>query len=440
MLENLVDILIKKVREEVITDPNMQDIPLAYLATRDIPDSVKHFLDQEVELWIRDEEEKFSSSDRFDYDMPEVRILIDQIFDNLKQNARFDQNKFNQLIERAIKLEMNYLIEPHRTLSQFIFKDSQVVSTMEVYDTLKYFFKYGYYKDAISEYFNAKYMREISQEQFNQLIAKIDENAFKENPFETTLKTIKAITSFMSEAVGADVQTIELDVLLHAFKDRNLEKYLKLMDDLKAKDQDELSLVDLETVLREENIEVLAEPTPDAEEEVVAEAEPAEGEDTLTMEEIEDIEDSKPVVEVTEIEVGEIKPEEMVEEEEEEEEEVAAAAPVDEDTRGNVADDMANFVASQIQSDQPMADLNTMVVGRTRKKIIKKLFQKKENEFLSFVNMVNEQTAWKDASVIIDNEFYERGINPYSKEAIVFSDLIYVRFFPKDRYVGDQAT
>ena len=53
--------------------------------------------------------------------------------------------------------------------------------------------------------------------------------------------------------------------------------------------------------------------------------------------------------------------------------------------------------------------------------------------------MVNEQTAWKDASVVIDNEFYERGINPYSKEAIMFSDLIYVRFFPKDRYVGDQA-
>ena len=88
MLENLVDVLIKKVREIVITDPNMQDIPLAYLATRDIPDSVKHFLDQEVELWIRDEEEKFSSSDRFDYDMPEVRMHIDNIFDVLWGSIR----------------------------------------------------------------------------------------------------------------------------------------------------------------------------------------------------------------------------------------------------------------------------------------------------------------------------------------------------------------
>ncbi len=433
MLENLVDVLIKKVRSEVITDPNMQDIPLAYIMTRDIPDSVKHFLDQEVELWIRDEEEKFTSSDRFDYDMPEVRMLIDQIFDYLKQNARFHITKFDQLIERAIKLEMNYLIEPHRTLSQFIFKDQPVVSTIDIYNTLKYFFKYEYYKDAISDYFNTKYLHEISGEQFGQLISKIDDNAFKDNRFETTLKTIKSITGFMSEAVGADVQSIELDVLLHAFSDRNLENYEKLIEELKEQGQSEISLLDLETVLREENLDALKEPT-DAD--VTAEEEVAEVEEgTLTMEAVEDIEDSKPVVEVEDIELDEIKPEEIVEEEEEEEEEVEEPVAA---KKANVANDMADFVASQIKSDKPLEDLNTMIIGRTRKKIIKKLFNKNENELLSFVNLVNNQSAWKEASVIIDNEFYERGINPYSKEAIIFSDLIYIRFFPKDRYVGEQ--
>ena len=104
MLENVVDVLIRKVKDQVVTDKNMQEIPLAYLMTRDIPESVKHFFDQEVELWIREEEQKFTSSDRFDYDMPEVRMLIDQIFDFLKQNARFHLNKFNQLLEFAVKL------------------------------------------------------------------------------------------------------------------------------------------------------------------------------------------------------------------------------------------------------------------------------------------------------------------------------------------------
>ena len=84
MLENMVESLIKRIKNVVVTDPNMTEIPLAYLMTRDIPDSVKHFFDQEVELWLREEEEKFSTSDRFDYDAPEVRMLIDKIFDSFE--------------------------------------------------------------------------------------------------------------------------------------------------------------------------------------------------------------------------------------------------------------------------------------------------------------------------------------------------------------------
>jgi hypothetical protein len=224
--------------------------------------------------------------------------------------------------------------------------------------------------------------------------------------------------------------------LLHAFNDRNLETYEKLIEDLKTQGQSEISLLDLETILREENLAVLKEPT---DVDVLAEEEVAEVEEgTLTMEAVEDIEDSKPVVEVEDIELDEIKPEEIVEEEEEEEDEEEEVAEPVAAKKANVANDMADFVASQIKSDKPLEDLNTMIMGRTRKKIIKKLFSKNENEFLSFVNLVNNQSTWKETSVIIDNEFYERGINPYSKEAIMFSDLIYVRFFPKDRYVGEQ--
>jgi hypothetical protein len=437
MLENLVETLIKNVKDKVVTDEKMHEIPLEYLKTTDIPESIKHFFDQEVELWLREEEEKFSSSDRFDYDMPEVRMHIDQIFDLLKQNSRFHINKFNQLLERAIKLEMNYLIEPQRTLSQFIFKDNAVVSTIEVYDTLKYFFRYEYYKNAISDYFNTKYLHEISQDQFQELISQIDEKVFAENTFEMTLKTVKTITSMMSEATNQEINEIDVEVLTHALSDRHLETYLKLMEQLKKQKQESISLTDLENILREESLNPLKE------EAKVEEKAPEETQ--LRMKEIEDIEESKPTVAVDSIEIGEIssQPEAEVEEEEEEEEledetEVIEAAPSAK-TGARVADEMADFVASQIKSDQPLQDLNTMFTGRTRKKIIKRLFKKKENDFGKFLSQLNETSAWKDASVLIDEEFYERGINPYSKEAIIFSDIAYVRFFPKDKYVGEQG-
>ncbi|MCD4693452.1 MAG: hypothetical protein K8R79_11095 [Calditrichales bacterium] len=441
MIDEIIDVFISRIKRDVITDDKMTVIPLAYLITRDIPDSIKHFFNQEVELWIRAEEEKFTSNESFDYDMPEVRMLIDQIFDHLKQNATFHVNKFNQLLERAVKLEMNYLIEPHRTLSQFLFKDSKVVSTMEIYDTLKYFFKYEYYKNAISDYFNLKYLREISQDQFIDLINQIDEKAFAENRLDTTLKIIKTAISSFEEARGEKLNNLSVDVLHTTLCDRNLDDYAELADRLRKETElSELTFEEIETMLREGKI-------PGIEEEEVEEVE--EKAEVKTYDELEDIETSKPEVAVDEIEVQEMKPdtaqieeevEEVEEEEEEEEEEVEEEVAVEEppvEKKGDVAQDLADYVAKQISSDTPLESLDNMIKGRTRKKIIKKLFKKKENEFIDFISSINQLSTWKEASSLIDEEFYSRDINPYSNEAINLSDTIYQHFFPKDKYVGE---
>ena len=444
MIDEIIDVFISRIKRDVITDDKMTVIPLAYLITRDIPDSIKHFFNQEVELWIRAEEEKFTSNESFDYDMPEVRMLIDQIFDHLKQNATFHVNKFNQLLERAVKLEMNYLIEPHRTLSQFLFKDSKVVSTMEIYDTLKYFFKYEYYKNAISDYFNLKYLREISQDQFIDLINQIDEKAFAENRLDTTLKIIKTAISSFEEACGEKLNNLSVDVLHTTLCDRNLDDYAELADRLRKETElSELTFEEIETMLREGKI-------PGIEEEEVEEVE--EKAEVKTYDELEDIETSKPEVAVDEIEVQEMKPdtaqieeeveevEDVEEEEEEEEEEVEEEVAVEEppvEKKGDVAQDLADYVAKQISSDTPLESLDNMIKGRTRKKIIKKLFKKKENEFIDFISSINQLSTWKEASSLIDEEFYSRDINPYSNEAINLSDTIYQHFFPKDKYVGE---
>jgi len=61
-----------------------------------------------------------------------------------------------------------------------------------------------------------------------------------------------------------------------------------------------------------------------------------------------------------------------MEEELEDETEVIESAQTAKSGVG-VADEMADFVASQIKSDQPLQDIGTMFIGRTRKKIIKRV-------------------------------------------------------------------
>ncbi|MEJ2048700.1 MAG: hypothetical protein P8Y60_02435 [Calditrichota bacterium] len=474
MLDQVIDNIIANIHKEVVT-PQMDQIPLNYLMTRNIPNSVKHFFNQEVEIWLREESDKFSASERFDYDIPEVRVLIDKIFDVLKLTATFHLNKFNQLLERAIKLEANYLIRPHQTLTQFLFKDSKVVTTMEVYDMLKYFDKLQYYKDALTDYFNLKYLREINQNQFEELIAGIDQQVFSKDRLNATLQTVKAIVNFLNE--GRDVvDTIPVDILQRAFEDRNLDDFLKLLKAEEKKGTQEFSFSNLEALLRtgkgsEKKVEELIE-TPE-----------------FKVEEVQDIEEAKPEIQVEEINVeasadlpemeefeDELEEEEEEEEEFEEEpkeaakpsvepfeEEIEAEAPPEspveeeieteeyiseeveekqkpktaKEEEATAADQLADMVSEKIKGDR-LDDINAIISSKNRKKIVKKIFKKDERRYMKFISFLNEIPSWKKASAAIDEMFYQTGVNPYSSIAIEFSDMIYNRYFPKDKMLNRQ--
>ncbi len=347
MLDETIEIFTERMKEIVLKDQKMTAIPLAYLKTLDMPESVMHFFSQEVEIWLREEEEKFES-ERFDYDQPEVRMLIDQIFDKLQQNAIFELNRFNHLLERAVKLELNYIVKPHRTLSQFIFKNSDTVSTMEVYDTLKYFFKFEYYKNAISEYFNTKYLRSISHDQFIDLIDQIDKKAFEEDKLTTTLKLVKSIMDAISEARQTEISKLSIDILYDALSDRKLEEYSAIVQKAKYESEiSELSFDEIEQLLRDNKLPETGET-----EEVKEES---------AFSNYESIEESAPEVDVENIEVKEPAIDLTLREEEPEEEDVELAEEeaVDETVEvapaaaepGKVASDLADYVSQQVGSD-----------------------------------------------------------------------------------------
>lgn len=423
MLDQIIENIIQKIRKEVV-QPGMERIPLAYIFTRNIPASIKHFFDQEVELWIREEAEKFSSSERFDYQTPEVQVLIDKIFDVLKQTATFHINQFNRLLERAIKLEANYLIHPHQTLTQFLFKDHNVVSTIDVYDMLKYFDKFQYYKDALTNYFNLKYLRQISQSQFEELIRGIDQQVFAKNPVETVLQTVKTINNFVNEGRSASADTLDLKMLLMILKDRNLDDFAALIERQGEEGRGEISIAELEQILRSGK--------------TLRQLRKARAEEKVTLQEIADIEKEKPKVEVESISVSEevqmpvvAEPEAEEEEYEEEEEEQPVAAAPSQAGRASAAEQLADLVGQKMRGDH-LEDINRLISPKQRKKFIKKIFNKKEAQFLEFLNLMNNTPTWKHASNLIDSYFYQQGINPYSKEALEFSDLVYNRYFPKD--------
>jgi len=477
MLEKVIDNIIAKITKEVLS-PQMSDVPLNYLMTCNIPDSVKHFFDQEVEIWLREEGDRFSTNERFNYDLPEIRVLIDKIFDILKQTATFHVNKFNQLLERAIKLEANYLLRPHQTLTQFLFKNSPVITTMEVYDMLKYFEKFQYYKDALTDYFNLKYLREISQNQFEELISGIDKQVFLKDPLNTTLQTMKTIVNFLNEGRETS-ETIPLEILLKAFEDRNLLDYQRLIEAEAQKGLQDITFSNLEMLLRTGQVEapskVVSKPEPEVSVEEIADIETAKPEVMVEdiaveasaefppLEEItrdEEFEEEEYEEEEEELEEEEAEPEEVVEsyqqpaiiQEVEAEPETLEAAPeeIEEEAQpempetpavkpedGKAADQLADVVSEKIKGKY-LDDINNVITSKYRKKVVKKIFKKDDMRYAKFINYLNQLPSWKKASAAIDEMFYQTGINPYSSIAIEFSDLVYNRYFPKDKKINRQ--
>lgn len=425
MLDQIIENIIVKIREEVVK-PGMNQVPLTYIFTRNIPDSIKHFFDQEVEIWIREEAEKFSESERFDYEMPEVQMLVDKIFDILKQSANFHINQFNRLLERAIKLQANYLIRPQQTLTQFLFKDNFVITTIEVYDMLKYFDKFQYYKDALTDYFNQKYLREISQTQFEELIKGIDQQVFSRNTVETTLQAIKIIANFINEGRSSASDAIPTRILTMIFNDRKLSEFAGYVERETKAGASSLTISELEQILRTgKPLREAGISTP-----------------TVRIDEIPDIEEERPEVQVETIQVPEKstvpKPPEYTEVEEddyyEEEEEVSASPSMQQTAeRASVsaAEQLANLVGDQMKG-RNLQDLNHLITPKQRKKFVKKVFKKREDQYREFLGLLNGTPDWKNASNMIDNFFYQQGLNPYSQEALEFSDLVYNRYFPKD--------
>ncbi len=77
-----------------------------------------------------------------------------------------------------------------------------------------------------------------------------------------------------------------------------------------------------------------------------------------------------------------------------------------------------------------LPDLNLFFDEKTREKFIKKIFKRDADKFYSAIEKLNEIDNWKEASAFIDSIFVQNDIDPYSDEAVEFTDLVYRRYFP----------
>lgn len=83
-------------------------------------------------------------------------------------------------------------------------------------------------------------------------------------------------------------------------------------------------------------------------------------------------------------------------------------------------------------------DFASLITSRQRKKFIRKIFNRNEEDFEKFLARLNSIQSYKDASILLDFYLYKNDVDPYSKEVIDFRNTLYHAYFPNSGRRGDR--
>jgi len=86
-------------------------------------------------------------------------------------------------------------------------------------------------------------------------------------------------------------------------------------------------------------------------------------------------------------------------------------------------------------SSETLESLQTLFDGKRKEDFVAKLFGGQVADFEQLIARLEGVASWSEAYHVIEEEFNRRGIPLHQKEAIVFTNLVYKRYFPKDRNV-----
>jgi hypothetical protein len=77
-----------------------------------------------------------------------------------------------------------------------------------------------------------------------------------------------------------------------------------------------------------------------------------------------------------------------------------------------------------------LVNLHSLFSPSEEKTFIKKIFHKDELLFRESLDQLNRMADWKDASQYLQQIYITNDVDPFSEEAIMFTDKVQRRFLP----------
>ncbi len=198
------------------------------LKNKSIEPAYKHYFKAELNKWMFEFKQIFSSLRNFDLSTGEVKDILDSLYAVLPRLARFDTEDFAATAFSAVKLRCHYLVRPQNTLSYFVFGNALNKSVEEIILLLDYFYDYQYLISSLTDRLKSVSAKAsnpfVSIYEFKQWIYDIDIANLTFSSLEKTLELFEPMFKFFNnEKFEPEISRIPTLALVSFFDDKRDE-------------------------------------------------------------------------------------------------------------------------------------------------------------------------------------------------------------------------
>jgi hypothetical protein len=392
MLEQETETIIGALTERTIGRRDVVTLKEALAA--EMPRGVKTYLQAEVTRWLRADLAAAPRFGRVNVTAPGVAQLTTAFLRSLAQGYSFTRTDYLSVLADAVHFTENFLCRPQWTLSTFVFETSPAITQEELFFRLGFTADYSYFRRLIEKMVRQWNWKEVRAEDFKELVSKIDGQVVRQHTAQELAMLVKPIYDFLAMGEASRNVAIPLSPVLVFFDDKKMTTMKDHIETIcRIRGRSELTLNELALLIEDVSI------TPPSQKPGVRAAQPPPA-------------PAGPVLE---------------------------SAPPSEDETDRAIELALESPVVPLEEEPPapgptphgLPDLHLIITEKERGRFLKKLFKKDEEYYTTFVGELNKAVSWKDATLLLNRFFQENRIDPFSDEAVEFTDAVQARYLTR---------
>lgn len=380
---------------------------------------------QAVRIFEQEKPIQCHNRDRYNLQSDQIERYFRVLRSILIQETYFTHQEVNRMTSFAINFQYDALVRPRQALSQALFKTKDRLNKNDVLEMLLGFGEDRPFIQKLISSIESFNNQIVTENAFNELATVLEREVYKKIPISAFMKDVSLLSKFETSITGKENHNLTSQVLLGMLKERSLNHLVNGLQD-EAMERNCWSFEEIESALERQLL--------------VGELELSK---SITNEEPPlEVEYNKInlTTDKEESTVGQAKSLRLSFVEDESETGIEKHTQELDYSQSPKVKEIPDFVDLEkpliinrrdieSQPPGPYPSLQSLINNKAQKLFIKKIFRKDVKKYSEFIQQLEEQDKWKDAKAIIDIELENRGISPYSKEAVHLGDIVFSRYF-----------